>query len=67
MKKAPQERGGGEWPSIATTKAVLMRYAGEYEIALTPEAVRYLDTLPDTFKEWVQQQKARPPEIRRAA
>ena len=42
---------------IASTKAVLWRVINENEIELTPEAVEYIDAMPDTFRDWYRRDK----------
>ena len=42
---------------IASTKAVLLRVAAENEIRLSPEAVEYIDAMPETFQAWYRRHK----------
>ena len=44
---------------IASTRAVLRRCIQECEIELTPEAVEYIDAMPDTFRAWYRWHKRR--------
>lgn len=37
---------------IGSTKAVFLRVASENEIQLSPEAVEYIEAMPDTFRVW---------------
>jgi len=43
---------------IATKKSILLRVLREKRIQPNPEAIKYLDALPDTFKEWLNLREA---------
>ena len=54
--KSDKSKPGQGWRAIAfvaSTKAVLMRVLREKGAEITPDARAALDSLPDTFMEWL--------------
>lgn len=51
-KKRGDQRYWNPEAFIATEKRILRRVLREKGIEPTPEAARYLSSMPDTFKEW---------------
>ena len=52
---------------IASTKAVLWRCIHEEGIQLTPDAVKYIDAMPGTFRVWYRRHRLRVVPVREAA
>ena len=54
--KTDKRKEGQSWRPIAfvvSSRAVLMRVLEEKDAEVTPEARAALDSLPDTFREWI--------------
>ena len=60
LMRAKIRRGQRDWTPvafIASEKRILRRVLRENGVEPTPEAARYLDALPPTFKQWCRKQK----------